>query len=154
SGVPLLTCLQGGGSLCIGGGATFEVCASGAGTLSFQWFKVGRGALTDGARTAGGAGTVSGARTFQLGITGLSVADAGQFYCVVSNACGSTPSAAAAASLCRADFNCDGALDSDDVIGFFSLWDNGVLQADVNADGGVDGDDVVDFFATWDSQGC
>ncbi|MFZ4576113.1 MAG: thrombospondin type 3 repeat-containing protein, partial [Phycisphaerales bacterium] len=154
SGAPQITCLEGGGPVCGAGDTSFQVCATGGGPFAFQWYKVGRGALADGARGAGGSGLVTGTRTSRLGIAGLSLADAGQFYCEVSGQCGSAISATASASLCPADIYCDGQLDSDDVIGFFSLWDDGLLQADVNADGGVDSDDVVDFFAIWDSQGC
>jgi hypothetical protein len=54
---------------------------------------------------------------------------------------------------CRADFNGDGGVDSDDVIDFFAQWDSGALRADFNRDGGVDADDVIAFFGRWD-EGC
>lgn len=54
---------------------------------------------------------------------------------------------------CAADFNLDGGVDGDDVIGFFAAWDAGDLAADFNGDGGVDGDDVIAFFGRWDA-GC
>ncbi|MFZ4573662.1 MAG: hypothetical protein ACOYN0_04650 [Phycisphaerales bacterium] len=54
---------------------------------------------------------------------------------------------------CRADFTCDGRADSDDVIAFFGLWDQGALGADFDADADVDADDVIAFFAEWDA-GC
>lgn len=54
---------------------------------------------------------------------------------------------------CRADFNDDGGVDSDDVIEFFAAWDRGLIEADFNGDGGVDGDDVIAFFGRWDI-GC
>lgn len=54
---------------------------------------------------------------------------------------------------CPADFNRDSAVDGDDVIAFFLLWDNGLPCADVNGDGAVDGDDVIFFFFHWDN-GC
>jgi hypothetical protein len=49
--------------------------------------------------------------------------------------------------------NCDGGIDGDDVITFFTDWDQGLTAADFNQDGGVDGDDVIAFFERWDS-GC
>jgi hypothetical protein len=52
-----------------------------------------------------------------------------------------------------ADFNGDGGIDSDDVIGFFGAWDAGNPDADFNGDFGVDSDDVIGFFARWD-RGC
>ena len=60
---------------------------------------------------------------------------------------------AATLTVCRGDFNCDTAVDGDDVIAFFFAWDAGDIAGDVNNDQGVDGDDVVDFFAAWDT-GC
>lgn len=55
--------------------------------------------------------------------------------------------------VCLADTNCDGSVDGDDVIAFFTPWDNGLAEADFNNDGSVDGDDVIEFFGRWDS-GC
>lgn len=54
---------------------------------------------------------------------------------------------------CVADFNRDGAVDSDDTIAFFTVWDTGGLLADLSNDGGVDADDIVVFFTRWD-LGC
>jgi hypothetical protein len=56
-------------------------------------------------------------------------------------------------NVCLADTNCDGSVDGDDVIAFFTPWDNGLAEADFNNDGSVDGDDVIEFFGRWDS-GC
>jgi hypothetical protein len=56
-----------------------------------------------------------------------------------------------AAPACPADWNGDQDVDGDDVIAFFSDWDQG--NADFNNDGGTDGDDVIAFFAGWDT-GC
>jgi hypothetical protein len=58
-----------------------------------------------------------------------------------------------ASCLCPADLNQDGSVDGDDVIAFFTFWDNGQIGADFNADESVDGDDVIAFFARWDN-GC
>ncbi|MFZ4574461.1 MAG: GC-type dockerin domain-anchored protein, partial [Phycisphaerales bacterium] len=56
-------------------------------------------------------------------------------------------------AMCPADQNGDGAVDGDDVIEFFAVWDAGNPAGDFNSDGGVDGDDVIGFFEHWDS-GC
>jgi photosystem II stability/assembly factor-like uncharacterized protein len=53
--------------------------------------------------------------------------------------------------LCVSDWDNSGGTDADDVIRFFSDWDQG--RADVNGDSGTDGDDIIAFFAAWDS-GC
>lgn len=52
-----------------------------------------------------------------------------------------------------ADFNGDRGVDADDVIAYFTAWDNGDLIADLNGDGGVDSDDVIFFFGFWDLGG-
>jgi hypothetical protein len=54
---------------------------------------------------------------------------------------------------CVGDFNCDAAVDGDDVIAFFADWDNNNIAADADGSGGVDGDDVIFFFTGWDN-GC
>jgi hypothetical protein len=54
---------------------------------------------------------------------------------------------------CPADINHDNAVDGDDVIAFFSLWDLGLPCADVTGDNAVDGDDVIFVFFRWDA-GC
>jgi RHS repeat-associated protein len=50
-----------------------------------------------------------------------------------------------------ADINQDGAVDGEDLISFFALWDVGAFGSDTNGDGGVDGDDVIQFLAWWDN---
>ncbi|MFZ4575967.1 MAG: hypothetical protein ACOYN0_16380, partial [Phycisphaerales bacterium] len=52
-----------------------------------------------------------------------------------------------------ADFDGNGGVDGDDVILFFTLWDQSDSLADLNGDGGVDGDDLIAFFALWDNGG-
>jgi hypothetical protein len=52
---------------------------------------------------------------------------------------------------CPADVDNSGGVDGDDVIIFFALWDQNLM--DFNGDGGTDGDDIIAFFARWDS-GC
>lgn len=54
---------------------------------------------------------------------------------------------------CPSDVNSDGSVDGDDVIAFFSAWDQNEPGGDYNQNGSVDGDDVIGFFAAWDS-GC
>ncbi|MFZ4575468.1 MAG: PKD domain-containing protein [Phycisphaerales bacterium] len=54
---------------------------------------------------------------------------------------------------CIGDYNNDGAIDGDDVIGFFEAWDTNGECADLDASGSVDGDDVIVFFEVWDTNG-
>lgn len=55
---------------------------------------------------------------------------------------------------CAADYNEDEGVDGDDVIAFFTDWDQATGCADTNLDGGIDGDDVIFFFERWDAGGC
>ena len=63
------------------------------------------------------------------------------------------PSCSWAAEGCFADYDNNGGIDGDDVIGFFADWDSAGECADVDASGGVDGDDVISFFSAWDASG-
>jgi len=54
---------------------------------------------------------------------------------------------------CIADFDLDNDTDSDDIVAFFSSWDNGDSAADADGDGDTDSDDIIVFFAAWDA-GC
>ncbi|MFZ4575588.1 MAG: DUF7453 family protein [Phycisphaerales bacterium] len=54
---------------------------------------------------------------------------------------------------CVGDYDCNAAIDGDDVIAFFADWDAGNSAADVDGSTGVDGDDVIAFFGGWDN-GC
>ncbi len=63
------------------------------------------------------------------------------------------PSCAWQADGCYADFDNNGGIDGDDVIAFFSDWDNGLECADADGANGVDGDDVIAFFSAWDAGG-
>lgn len=55
---------------------------------------------------------------------------------------------------CPADYNSDGAPDSDDIILFFADWEQGEGCADTDNDDDVDSDDVMIFFAQWEQGGC
>ena len=99
---------------------------------------------------------IPGANDATLTLTPLFAHDAGSYTCDVLSGegiCGTSSTAAARVLICGADFNCDGGVDGDDVIGFFEQWDAGLIGADFNGDDGVDGDDVIGFFERWDS-GC
>jgi hypothetical protein len=97
-------------------------------------------------------GLFSGVTSRTLTIQGQDSSLAGVYDCVLTNSCGTVISNASHVP-CLADFNLDGAVDSDDVITYFAQWDSSDANADVNRDGGVDGDDIVVFFGRWDG-GC
>lgn len=79
--------------------------------------------------------------------------DFNRFRARVFNACGSVESEPASLATCVSDADCNGTVDSDDVIAFFADWDQSRLGADVTGDQSVDADDVVLFFDRWNS-GC
>lgn len=150
---------------CPGGDASIVTLASGLQNVEYQWqiadfaTPPGWSELIDGSLAINGIiwGTLTGARTSTLVVspdpltyfTGSLL----RFRCIVSNTCGSVISNPATLSICLADFNCDSAVDGDDVIAFFTAWDAGQIEADVNGDDSVDGDDVIAFFGAWDG-GC
>ncbi|MFZ4575808.1 MAG: GC-type dockerin domain-anchored protein, partial [Phycisphaerales bacterium] len=139
--------------------------ASGYDGVSVQWRRNGV-AIVDGPGGASvGGGTVSGAARVLasptdgtgsvLTIAGARMSDAGTYTATFTNACGEVTTLPAAVGVdpCPADFDADGVVDGEDVIGFFAAWDASNAAADFNRDGGVDSDDVIGFFARWDS-GC
>ena len=87
----------------LGGNAAFSVQASGTAPLSYQWQK-SQVNLTNG-------GPFSGVFTSTLSITGASLAEAGAYRCVVTNAYGTATSNEATLTVRSPDF--DGDLDVD-----------------------------------------
>ena len=60
---------------------------------------------------------------------------------------------AAAGGACRADWNGDGAVNTQDVLAFLNDWAAGNSSADVNGDGSVNTQDVLAFLNLW-TAGC
>jgi len=77
-------------SACIGGTTTFTTAATGS-SLTYQWQK-------NGVNMSNG-GTVSGATSTSLTITGVVAGDATNYKCVITSACGSVTTTAAILSL-------------------------------------------------------
>lgn len=120
----------------------FTVQADATGQAAYQWRRDGVSISPTDNPTAATPGLVVS-----------NASEAGVYDCIVSDRCGSVTSAPALLSVCRADFDCSGGVDGDDVVSFFAVWDAGEDAADINGVGGVDGDDVIDFFLGWDA-GC
>lgn len=87
---PTITASPAAATACPGETVTFSVASSGSG-LSYQWQKDGT-SMTEGA-------TCSGVTTATLTVSSASVADAGNYRCLLSNAGGSAASEAAALSV-------------------------------------------------------
>ena len=54
---------------------------------------------------------------------------------------------------CRADFNGDGSVNTQDVLAFLNAWVSGDARADINGDGTVNTQDVIAFLNLW-TAGC
>ncbi len=122
--------------ICAGQSTALSVTpATGYTPITYQWRRNGT-PLAD-------TGRFSGTATPTLSITAALGADGGQFDCLVSNTCGSVPSAPAHVVVCAADFSCDGALNLTDVFGFLAAW----FVSDPLADFDGDGCNIPDIFA-------
>jgi hypothetical protein len=128
------------------------VTADGLGPLSYRWQR-NHVDLADGGRHAG-------VETATLIISGLEVADAGSYRCVVRNSYGSVNSNEAVLRVNSPDFDGDHDVDSED-FGYMQpcLSASGVppapncLQADLDGDNDVDVQDLVRFEACYAGPG-
>ncbi len=123
-----------------GGTATFTVGASGSGSLGFQWRK-------DGV-------DIPGATSFTLVIFPVTLDDAGEYDCVVTNTCGSQASGVATLTVhCPADFDESGFVDIEDYDAFVQAFEAGTENADFDGSGFVDIEDFDAFVQAFES-GC
>lgn len=116
------------------------------------WRKGGVG-LSDG-------GNILGSSTEHLTILVAATTDSGVYDAVISNACAqavSVPANVEVLPTCAADFNGDGAINSQDFFDFlgdfFSPDQQQRALADVNGDGAVDSQDFFDFVIAF-FMGC
>ncbi len=134
-----------------GPAVTLFTIAQGAPPLAYQWRRDGVPLTEDP--------SYHGVNSPALTITNLSPADAGAFDVVITNACGTTTSAAAQVTVspppCPADFNADGVLNSDDlsdfITGYFDTPPD--PRCDFNTDGVINADDLGDFITAY-FNGC
>jgi hypothetical protein len=118
----------------------------GTGPFTYRWKK-------DGANLFNSA-LYGGVTTPTLTINTTDPSQSGLYTLAITSPCTALTTTGTLLDIrCGADFNNDGAVDGDDVIGFFTAWDAGDLAGDYNSDGSVDGDDVIGFFGRWD-VGC
>ncbi|MBL8764595.1 MAG: matrixin family metalloprotease [Phycisphaerae bacterium] len=115
----------------VGESVSLGVAATGSG-LTYQWRL--------------NAVDISGATADTYSIAAATIADAGQYDCVVTSACGSDTSAAATLTvLCKADYNGDTSVDDFDFFDFLNDFNANAIAADYNGDTSVDDFDFFDF---------
>lgn len=148
---------------CRGHNAPFSVVAAGAAPLSYQWqiqdpaspglwFSLGN---DPGPLPPPGGGA---AYAFPIDSPDVSVGVLGRvgvFHvrCIVSNACGSATTDPAALTICAADFNCNGVVNSADFFDYLRAFFDADPAADINADGNVTSQDFFDYLGAFFS-GC
>jgi len=140
-----------------GATAQFTVAADGY-RLEYRWRRAGVD-LFDG--PSGTGSTISGAATPTLIITGVTPGDAGAYDSAITSPCGNVTTSTAELTVCRADFNHDGVVNSTDVSDFINAWFEdqvfGTLVTDWDHNGVVNSTDVSDFINAWfedQAHGC
>src|SRR5436190_18439710 len=120
--------------------------AAGSGTISYRWRK-------DDVNLADEPNHTSGANTAMVAIVNVIDTDTGGYSCLVSNACGSVASSDVPLTICNADFNCDGTVNSQDFFYFLGAFFGSVVIADFNHDGVINSQDFFDFLSAF-FAGC
>ncbi|HLO39846.1 MAG TPA: LamG-like jellyroll fold domain-containing protein [Phycisphaerales bacterium] len=124
---------------CSGGVAVLEFAVCGVEPLQFQWRKNGE--------------NIQDANLSVLTITNLNQDGAATYDCVVTSTCGQVTSDPATVSVCGADFDCSGFVDTDDFSAFVSAFEAGDEAADFDDSGFVDTDDFTAFVTSFEA-GC
>lgn len=138
---------------CPVGSAIFAVGASGTNPIAYQWEVWSAGSMAWTPLPNGpilDIGMVTGATTSTLMInrTGNPFYPSGQsFRCIVSNPEGTVMTSEATLTVCPANFNCDGFVNSQDFYDFLSPFFDG--DADFNRDGITNSQDFFDFLAAF-----
>ena len=124
--------------------------------VTVQWYRSGTGPstlLSNG--PTGWGSTITIGTDGSLTISDLRSEDRREYFCITTNSCGSTFSFRASINFCLADFNCDGAVDPDDLADYIGTYfaDLPGSRSDFNADGLTDPDDLADYITAFFS-GC
>ncbi len=131
---------------CLSTPATISLTPVGNAPLSFVWRKDGQ--PIDPVENPSAA-------TATLALAGVHPSDVGSYDCVVTNSCGSVTSSPVVVTLCAADFNCDGSVNSDDLADFATGYFNDPSdpRTDHSGDGPITMDDLCDFITAY-FNGC
>ncbi len=137
-----------------GQNAMFTVAASGSAPLAYQW-RFNDVDLVDG--PSAGGGTISGATSATLTITGAGFADEGPYRVAVSNGCPeptlSDPALLTIDNPCPADFNESGVVSVQDIFDFLEAYFAGDPRADFNQSSVLSVQDIFDFLEAY-FTGC
>lgn len=129
---------------CPGTAAAFDVVDAGA--TQYRWFRAPFIPLSDGPTPTGS--TIVGAATRRLQILGAQQPDAGQYFCIVTNACQGPTSTSATLTVlaCCPDLNQDGVVDQGDIDYLINIVAGGSnptgVDPDFNRDGVADQGDI------------
>ncbi len=124
---------------CRGGTVVLEYGACSLEPVQYQW-------RHDGV-------DIPGATLGVYTITGLDDAQTGTYDAVATSPCGSVTSIQASVSICDADFDCSGFVDTDDFDSFIHSFEAGDDAADFDHSGFVDTDDFTAFVLAFEG-GC
>ncbi|MBC7772415.1 MAG: immunoglobulin domain-containing protein [Pyrinomonadaceae bacterium] len=125
--------------ICSSSDATFSVTVTGNGPYFFQWRRNGV--------------NIPGAQSATLTLTDVDASDVGSYYCLIANNCGVISSGSAELTLCRADFNCDVFVNSQDFFDFLAAFFSAADSANFNGDEFINSQDFFDFLAAF-FAGC
>jgi len=131
---------------CLGGTATFGVIATSACPITYQWRRNGVPISNDP--------NAAGMNSATLVVQNAQMSHIGLYDCVLTTCGGSVTTYSARLDVCRADYNCDGFLNSQDFFDFIYDFMNGNPRADyLNQDGYVNSQDFFDFIVAF-FAGC
>jgi hypothetical protein len=136
---------------CLGVDAHFTAAlALGYEDAALRWLRDGQ-PLSDG--PTGYGSFIGGSDNGGLAVADVHAPDAGVYALTADNGCAVAVSAPATLSVCVADYDCSGGVNTADVLAFLNAWGAGDSHADLNGDGRTDTLDVLAFLNAW-GAGC
>ncbi|MGE3108649.1 MAG: GC-type dockerin domain-anchored protein [Phycisphaerales bacterium] len=124
---------------CSGGTADFFVLTT-PGDFTYQWRFNGMPIEHDGNMP-------------RLRVVNVTPDKVGAYDCLITNGCGSMLSREATLTICDADFDCDGVIDSQDFFSFVNDFFVAAPRSDINHDGFFNTQDYFDFLTMF-FNGC